>query len=225
MKKLLILMLISLFGMANEVYANAAGPDDGPQKCGDTLQKCSYVMDSNNTLVISGTGSITKTQEGNYYLSYTAGNAKKVIVEEGITNIDKLSSVGNTSGGATELYIPESVKKIGNDAFKSFDVANIIIAGEDTEISSQALSNLTAPFEMGGLPYTRVYTAKISCVKGSKTEERLKAIIGNYPNITLSYIGEESESQSKAKRTYYTIEEALQHVNHTNNNKIIFTFK
>ena len=83
--------------------------------------------------------------------------------------------------------------------------------------------------ESGAYIINGQYYTKLADITGNNplTEEQLTAL-----RAQNSAGGSEPAEQTpaeptapKAKRTYYTIEEAMGHLSHDNNNKIIFTFK
>lgn len=124
-------------------------------KCGENAD---WSLDEDTgVLTISGTGSISATT-----LQWKSDYIKKVVIEDGITQIDGLSFAGFKN--LTEVIIPDSVSSIGIDVFsncssltsipipesvtsiyEAFDncenLSEITILNPDCEISDYSISN------------------------------------------------------------------------------------
>ncbi|MBR3953421.1 MAG: leucine-rich repeat protein [Oscillospiraceae bacterium] len=86
--------------------------------CGTNLK---WVLDSEGTLTISGSGAMTDFSSGSVapWYNYRSG-IKKLVIEEGVTSIGDHAFYG-CDGFTGDLVIPDSVTSIGSCAFYSCD--------------------------------------------------------------------------------------------------------
>ena len=78
-----------------------------------TTGDCTWTMDDNDVLTISGNGSMADYEE--HSMAPWDTNVKKVVIKEGVVHIGKNSF--NHSENLTTVTIPDSVKTIGDYAF------------------------------------------------------------------------------------------------------------
>ncbi len=111
--------------------------------CGDNL---TWVLDTDGTLTISGSGAMT-----NFYSNTNApwynysSSIKKLVIKEGVTSIGNyaFANYNNTYPYlAGELVIPDSVTRIGSDAFWKCEgfTGELKIPGSVTTIGAYAFS-------------------------------------------------------------------------------------
>ena len=155
MKKEILLLLFCLFSFS-AIHAD----DNG--SCGDNLTW--KFTSSDGTLTISGTGNMTNFVDYRYVPWGSLRNEiKKVIIEDGVTNIgseafvscisltsieipNSVTSIGRYAfygcSGLTSVEIPNSVTSIGNSAFNScYSLTSVEIPNSVTSIGLQAFCN------------------------------------------------------------------------------------
>ena len=140
MKRIITLLIIVLFLFAIPLFANAAVVDSG--ECGTGV---TWTLDDSGLLTISGTGKMTSAPWRN-----TSTEIRKVIIENGITNIYEYAFFGRTQ--LTDVSIPESVTAIENDALRGCSgLTEITIPDSVTTIENYAfyqctgLTSITVP--------------------------------------------------------------------------------
>jgi len=213
MKKFLILSLIAtlspIAGNAAEILASGT--------CGSSAEACSFTLDDQGNLRISGNGKIATDAFARWrYPNLSDDSIKEVVINNGITGVS--SNAINGWGKLNSVTIPKSVTKIDRMAFHYLgSLKNLTIKGENTEILSQS-------FESTGLGNIHLYGKSISCPPGSKTEEMLKTAISyDYqirtrgPSfITMSAI---------SKKPRWTTSEINEVMGDSKTGEMIFTFK
>ena len=130
MKKLLgILFAALLLAAVLPVVASAASSGT----CG---QNMTWVLDDDGKLSISGTGAMTSHP-------WTASEVKKVVIEEGVTNIGSSAFAGCSE--LTSVIIPENVVNIGDYAFQDCKkLAEITIPNGTIKLGEYVFYNCTA---------------------------------------------------------------------------------
>ena len=101
-----------------------------------TTGDCTWTLDSNGTLTISGNGNM-----GNYdYTAPWGSNIKSVVIENGVTSIGKYAFNGCT--GLTSVEIPDSVTSIGEYAFNGCTgLTSVTIGNGVTSIGYSAFND------------------------------------------------------------------------------------
>ena len=156
--------------------------------CGENL---TYVLDSNGTLTISGTGDMYGVY--NFYESNTIPwykykeSIKKVIIEDGVTSIGGHAFIRCTE--LTEIKIPDSVTSIGDYAFSNCKgLTEITIPDSVTSIGNNAFSHCTGLTEITILnPECEIYDSKATISTGYDVinyEDYFNGTIRGYKNST-----------------------------------------
>ena len=109
-----------------------------------------WKLDADGTLTISGTGTMKDYDNGdNPSPVCNNSNVKKVVIEDGVTNIGNWAF--SECSSLTSITIPESVTSIGTDAFAGcYDLTSITIPESVTNIGNGAflacgLTSITIP--------------------------------------------------------------------------------
>ena len=109
-----------------------------------------WTLDADGTLTISGTGAMKNYDYDNLSPVYNNSNVKKVVIEDGVTNIEDTAFWNCTS--LTSITIPDSVTSIGYRAFLNCNsLTSITIPDGVTSIGSFAfyscssLTSITIP--------------------------------------------------------------------------------
>ena len=143
----------------NETIRGASKPDgtkpgySGDRYCPDcdtVLEKgytywnegnLTWKLDADGTLTISGTGAMKDYDiENNESPVFKNLNVKKIVIEDGVTNIGNYAF--DCCTGLTSITIPDSVTSIGNDALQSCtNLTSITIPDSVTSIGAHAFSN------------------------------------------------------------------------------------
>ena len=130
-KPILILVLATGVLLSNQSYAETRGI------CGKTESDCSYIIDDNNVLIISGTGEMTSHPWTND--ETVRDSITQLVINNGIKSIsgyafEKMSNVTGT------LTIPHSVTKIGGSAFSQMSgiTGALVIPDSVTQIDGWA---------------------------------------------------------------------------------------
>lgn len=131
-------------------------------KCGENAD---WSLDEDTgVLTISGTGSISATT-----LQWKSDYIKKVVIEDGITQIDGLSFAGFKN--LTEVIIPDSVTSIGGNAFegtpwlKARQAENPLVIVNGNLIDAQTCSgNVVIPDSVKSISYYAFYSSKVASV-------------------------------------------------------------
>ena len=122
----LLLVLVLLCGLLTTV-AFAETATSGT--CGDNL---TWVLDSDGTLTISGTGNMYAEPYWNGYND----QIKSVVVEEGVTSIG--SCAFYECYGLEKVSLPETLMSIGTNAFYCTGITEVAIPDDVAEIWEQA---------------------------------------------------------------------------------------
>ncbi len=133
---LMILSAVSVSVSATEIVANG--------RCGDDL---TWVLDSEGTLTISGTGAMWNGDDclWNGEQSYNAYRAdiKTVIINEGVTNVAE--NAFDSFSMLESVFVSSSVKTIEYSAFESCENLTEVTLSEGlTRIEGRAFSNCSA---------------------------------------------------------------------------------
>ena len=91
------------------------------RKLGDNV---TWSVDSNGTMTVSGTGKVEADSE-NSEMNTLRGLVNCIKIDEGITDIDK--NVFYPLGDVEKVYLPNSVKSIGKDAFDTNDDLSVAL--------------------------------------------------------------------------------------------------
>ncbi len=144
-KTVFILLCIALFSgtsasdVLSEQWVEASEVSSGT--CGEN---CTWILNEEGTLTISGTGTIT----GNLYpLKNTYAEHKndisRIVIGEGITDIGDCA-FGNL-GNVTEVVLPDTLKTIGYRAFASqWQLHEVEIPSSVTAIYGEAFEGCTS---------------------------------------------------------------------------------
>ena len=145
---LCLALVISVFGSISIVSAARLKTSQAEISSGLTY-KCSWTLDDNGTLIISGDGAM-----GNYYIEYQdyapfkSLSIKKVIIEDGVTNIGNGAFCGCKN--LESIIIPNSVTSIGDYAFDGCAKLPKITIPDSVEIIGRgAFSGCTSLAEIG----------------------------------------------------------------------------
>ena len=134
--------------------------DDITGTCGDNL---TWTLDSEGTLTISGTGAMTDWES--YSLVPWDSNAdmiKTVSIENGVTSIGKYAFY--YCSNLTSVTIPNSVKSIGDSAFRSCGLTSITIPNSVKSIgdyafdSCSSLTSVTIPNSVTSIGASAFYS-------------------------------------------------------------------
>ena len=100
-----------------------------------------WKLDADGTLTISGTGAMKDYDiENNESPVFKNLNVKKIVIEDGVTNIGNCAF--DCCTGLTSITIPDSVTSIGNDALQGCtNLTSITIPDSVTSIGAHAFSN------------------------------------------------------------------------------------
>ena len=112
--------------------ADGQSPTTG--SCGDNAT-WSYDTES-ETLTISGTGEFEPINEE------TAKRAQNVVIEDGITAVPPRAFINYRY--VTQVTLPDSITKVGENAFSSCKFTNITLPDGVTQIEKEAFSNCTS---------------------------------------------------------------------------------
>ena len=125
MKKLIsillsALLIISVICSAQFAVSAAVEETETVGASSGTTGECTWTLDDNGTLIISGNGKMgdyeDKYQNGSYITTAPWGaNIKSVVIENGVTSIGYFAFYGCKN--LTSIEIPDSVKSIGYKAF------------------------------------------------------------------------------------------------------------
>ena len=130
------------------VYLVKENTENELVKKSGTTGDCTWELDEDGTLTISGDGDM-EDHSINDYESW-GDTIKTVIINAGVTNIGNQAFANCTS--LTSITIPDSVTSIGNDAFSECEsLTNIVIPDSVTSIGDRAfdscrsLTSITIP--------------------------------------------------------------------------------
>ncbi len=112
--------------------ADGQSPTTG--SCGDNAT-WSYDTES-KTLTISGTGEFEPINEE------TAKRVQNVVIEDGITAVPSRAFINYRY--VTQVTLPDSITKVGENAFSSCKFTNITLPDGVTQIEKEAFSNCTS---------------------------------------------------------------------------------
>ena len=100
-----------------------------------------WKLDADGTLTISGKGAMKDYDiENNESPVFKNLNVKKIVIEDGVTNIGNCAF--DCCTGLTSITIPDSVTSIGNDALQGCtNLTSITIPDSVTSIGAHAFSN------------------------------------------------------------------------------------
>ena len=110
-----IMMFIVCFSDLNYVYAVDSESIIATGKCGANVK---WQLDSEGSLTIYGIGDIE-------YFDNSSHNIKKLIIEEGITNI--CEGAFNFLPYLEDISIPSSVDSIGESAFAGCAITRLVL--------------------------------------------------------------------------------------------------
>ena len=106
--------------------------------CGEEGNNVVYTLDSEGTLIISGSGNMGNSANSSPF--YDDSNIKQVIIKDGVTSIGYWAFEDCT--GLTSITIPDSVKSIGNGAFlRCTGLTSITIPDSVKSIGNRAFEN------------------------------------------------------------------------------------
>ena len=134
LKKLLALLLAAcLLAVSLPVTLSAATAEESVVASSGTTGDCTWTLDDNGTLTISGNGKMR-----DYFSTCPWGTGiKSIIIENGVTNIGEYAFYQCT--GLTSVTIPDSVTTIGSEAFRGcLNLTNITIPDSVTTIGHDA---------------------------------------------------------------------------------------
>lgn len=130
----LLLALAVILGMAVPVFASEVAASG---TCGENL---TWVLDGKGVLTVSGTGSMGLLDEGDSPWSAMKNQIKKVILNEGVTDIGYYAFY--ECDNLRTITIPGSVTQIRNYAFHGCDIlTGVIIPDSVTYIGYKAFYN------------------------------------------------------------------------------------
>ena len=143
MKKVfsLLLAIILVLGVACSVPAvSAAEISQGSVAAGGTTGDCSWVLDSEGTLTISGNGAMDDySYDWDETYAPWGTDVKKVIIENGVTTIG--SEAFSNCSDLTEVSIRASITEIGSRAFENCSsLTDFIVPDSVTDIGWAAFS-------------------------------------------------------------------------------------
>ncbi len=173
--KVLSLLIIWIL-MFNMLFVNTdiafADEDAVSGTCGDTI---SWILGSNGTLLIEGTGKLSypSQQDKNSWYPYI-DKIKKVIIKEGITEIS--FSVFEMCYNLTSVELPEGMTSIGNMAFyECYNLSDINFPESMTSLGSEvfyscsSLSHLKIPANLTSIgEYTFNGCSKLDSIEVAK---------------------------------------------------------
>lgn len=135
---LLTALILSAVLFAAPVTASAA--EVTTDAVGARTGKCKWNLDSDGTLTISGQGAMADYD--NYYsLAPWGTEIKKVIIEDGVTNIGEFAFADCIR--LSSVSIPNSVTTIGYSAFYNTNLSSIVIPDSVTCIDYDAFRDCT----------------------------------------------------------------------------------
>ncbi len=139
---LCLVLVISVFGSISIVSAAGLKTSQAEISSGLTY-KCSWTLDDNGTLIISGDGAMGNYYvENQYYSPFMSQSIKKVIIEDGVTNIGSSAFIGCKN--IESIKIPNSVTSIGDNAFSGCTKLSEITIPDSVEIiGRQVFQNCT----------------------------------------------------------------------------------
>ena len=136
------MVVLSAFGFiptftAAETVNSKVGTSSG------LTYKCTWTLDDNGTLIISGDGAMGDYYvENQYYAPFMSQSIKKVIIEDGVTNIGSSALIGCKN--IESIIIPNSVTSIGDNAFSGCTKLSEITIPDSVEIiGRQVFQNCT----------------------------------------------------------------------------------
>ena len=135
---------------------------------GECGAEATWTLDSNGTLTISGTGNMTDYNSMSAPWYSQANNIKKIVVEDGITNISRYSF--SDLRNVTSVSIGSDVTEIKFRAFSNdYSLKSVTIPDNVTSLGNclfENCSELTTVKFAGQSKITKIpYEAFISCVK------------------------------------------------------------
>ena len=132
---LALLMVITTFSALPLTVSAADVTERSVGTASGTTGDCTWTLDDEGTLTISGNGAMADYSSGYGYSGYS-----NVVVEDGVTRIGKYAFSGCSS--LTSVTIPESVTEIGNWAFSNCSSLTSITVDEDNPAYSSIDGNL-----------------------------------------------------------------------------------
>ena len=111
MKKFSLLLTVFALVLVFLLPVNAEAATVASGQCGDNA---TWVLDSNGAFTVSGTGEMYEIGGYPVWTSYIP-QIKKVVIQEGITNVGACSFL--ECSAITEVSLPDSVTYIDYDAF------------------------------------------------------------------------------------------------------------
>ena len=116
---------------------------------GECGENASFVLDSEGTLTISGTGLVKQPkelyepEEDSMFLQVPKYSVKKIVIEEGITEIGMCAF--NNLSKVTSLTLPESLEIIGANSFESCkSLKSVKIPDSVTSLEWYSFANCTS---------------------------------------------------------------------------------
>ena len=121
-----------------------------------TTGDCTWTLDDNGTLTISGDGQIGDSSD------FSGMNIESVIIKKGVTSIGDDAFFGCES--LTSITIPDSVTSIGNWAFfRCTSLTSITIPNSVTSIGDYAFSGCTSLTSISVNPNNKTYDSRNNC--------------------------------------------------------------
>ena len=180
-----------------ELTANAVDIVDSG-KIGDNI---SWQYDSEGTLTISGKGEMERVSVYPWSESETIKkNAKKIVIEEGVTTISNDAFMAMKSVESVEL--PNSLKKIGEHAFYYCKgLKNVVVPKSVTIIGNQAFFNAELDSVTINNPNCEIYDT------AGTFATMLSSDVGQYYVYPTIYGYKDSTAETYAKLFGYEFEE------------------
>ena len=169
-KKSLAVLLSAMLLFTAAPFAASAAVALQEQSVGassGTTGDCTWTLDDEGTLIISGNGAMGDYDDeyygGNYIATAPWGaNIKTVVIEDGVTSIGDDAFSGCT--GLTSITIPDSVTSIGYGAFSGCTgLISVTIPDSVTSIGEYAFSGCTGLTSVTVESGNSVYDSRNNC--------------------------------------------------------------
>lgn len=138
-RKFLVIMIIIGIALTYSTVCVVATNTIASGSCGDNGSSLGWILDSEGTLTITGTGDMANYSASTAPWYYNRGSVKKVIIGDNVTSIGDYAFYSCTR--LTSLTIPNGVTSIGRSAFFGCsDLVSITIGNDVTTIGKEAFA-------------------------------------------------------------------------------------